>query len=239
MSTGIDERFVGIDPNAGGHWSFIVRSESDRIADVIPEFVTLYTRAVAACESVFRPVEVEYALRRYTSDGPVSVATNPDPDADPAFLGSDRRRRTDESSVTTLPTEFDEDGVAYLGTVEVVRARTRVSLAEFDGWIDRTDRGRLKQLRSGEVIDAIPDADPLALRVVHRDGSGVPGVETAYKFSFDTQTDLWFRDTAVGRRNRQRLADCFARLVEALPVVEVWTDSEVHGEATMRSVLPE
>lgn len=235
---GPDEQFVGIDRNVGGTWTFLVRSGVERLGESPTEFGEISRGVFGACERLLRPVEIEYSVKEYADDGPISAAVTPDPDTDPAFVGSERRTVTDETGLSGLPSLDDPTPGTCIGDLDVVRAEVRVDLADFEGWLGRTDRKYVKRVQDGAVLDCEADCDPLGLTVTHLAAPQHPDTTSVYSVSISAYTGLWFADTEIGHRNRRRLADCFARLRDELPVIEVRTSAETHVEATMRSFLP-
>lgn len=238
---GINTDFVGVQIDAGGSWSFFIPSDARRLSDCLSEFASISERLFDACEGFLQPVEVEYSVKRYSGDGPVSVLFDGGDRREAALLESDRHRIVDEDGVSEVPIQthrIDGEEVACVGDIEFVRSRARIYLEEFDGWVDRGSN-RIKTTRFGEVLSSDPTEDIFFLTVTHLKASQNPDLESGYHLSVGTYTDLWFEDTEIGEVNRRRLTDFFGRLVDSFEFVEIRVDSKRHSDDQLRTLVPD
>lgn len=93
---------------------------------------------------------------------------------------------------------------------------TRLWLPDYDDFIGAGhDRYRvIKYDEDGNKYTESANAYPFDRIMIDHSGLTHPGAdeETEYIISFWTNTEVWFEDSAVGRKNRDRLATLFEDL---------------------------
>lgn len=248
MANGINKDFVGVDIDSGGHWSFIVPSGIARISECVNNFEVATHELFAACEGFIRPTEIEYSVRKYSSDGRIGL-TDPDPDTEGVELQSvERKTIADESGLADTDIPFNSytqhnqaqnEGVYFIGDIEFTRAQTLLTLNDYDGWLDRTDEQYVKPTRRGKVLNEQIEYDPINIHLSHMAASAQtsdPDMEFVIRLT--SSTDIWFKETRIGRANRRRLETFFKRLLEQFDVVDISITPRQTSAKVLRTLLP-
>lgn len=244
MTDNINRDFVGIHLDAGGTWSFGIPIEIERISESFNRFEGVARKLFGAFEGFIRPTELEYSVQTYSRDGPIGLINPINEQVDMEMLSVERNTIVDESGLTADDLPFESytnqrEGVRCIGDIESTRTQTRLTLNDYDGWIDRTTDQYAKSARLNTVYDEQAKHDLIGIQLYHMLSSAcTDDRSTEFVISIASPSDIWFEETPVGRANRRRLEAFFERLFERFDIVDTSVTSRGKNQK-LRDFLPD
>ncbi|WP_132061021.1 hypothetical protein [Halorussus amylolyticus] len=216
-----NESFVANRVDIDTAWVFKTVSDAEPSAN-IEEAVSLVNDLLASFDGFVCPTNTEYVL----------WIPEPDSDGDVPVTGKiESPNGLTAAEITTELREYTDGGTGTFRRLTINGNRTRIDLKDGEHLIDATS-DRYRQWTGEEVIDQSPVEDVFRIDVFYNDSSDDRC--NYYQIAVWTYTDIWFEDTELGERNRERLAVALDRLVDALDVICVDFESRVISEHSLK-----
>ena len=221
MNSGKNQSFVANRVDIDTMWVFKAVSEAEPSANV-EEAVSLVDDLLASFDGFVYPTNTEYVLwvPEAGSDEDVPVTGE---------IESPNGLTTDE--LTTELREYTDGRPGTFRRLTIDGNRTRIDLEDGEHLIDATS-DRYRQWTRKGFLEQPPAEDVFRIDVFYNDGSDAES--NYYQVVARTYTDIWFEDTEIGERNRERLATALSQLYEAIGADSVELDSRFISEHTLK-----
>lgn len=232
-----NERVLAANKHLDGTWILRFPPSAQSVSQQMPDFISFTEAVLAELTEIYLPERGSVTIEGFRDDLPadhlsptvnepdesetLSIQTN-----DPPITIEDIRERVE--SVDFLDTHHPR-----ISRIEFESGSTEIYL---DGELRRISEDseeiyRTYSVTEGDFVGS-PYADPLkvTLRHVSRDFLEPPK-NSEYTVMIETETDVWFEDTEVGRINRERIASVFRTLVDELDAHEYYFGSELYWQS--------
>ncbi len=239
----INNSFVGMYHDAGGGWGLKTPGKVSRSSELYDRFIDVTQVVLEACEGFIRPTELEYSLRKYSADGPIESIGPTDNSYKSNLISNERHTMADDCgvSIEDLTSNLDEcqkEDICVIGDIESTRENVYITLRDYEGWINRGHRERIKPAKYNQIYEGEAYHDPIGFHIRHYTTSSKSTPRRSqFALHVNTSTDIWFKETPVGRANRTRLVEFFEELYEELEIVDAVVTSEGKNQ-TLRELLP-
>lgn len=216
-----NESFVANRVDIDTAWVFKTLSDAEPSANV-EEAVSLVDDLLASFDGFVYPTNTEYVLWVPEADSDEDVPVTGE-------IESPNGLTTDE--LTTELRDYTDGGPRTFRRLTIDGIRTRIDLEDGEHLIDATS-DRYRQWTREGVLEQPPAEDLFRIDVLYSDGSG--SNSNYYQVVVRTYTDIWFEDTEIGERNRERLATALSRLYETTDADSVELDSRYISEHSLK-----
>lgn len=231
MSSGKNESFVANRGDIETKWIFEKLSDDNSTANV-REFLSVLNHLFNALDGFVYPTNIEYVLwvLGSNSDEPVPVTGEIEsPDGITA------------SELTAEIQGHSETGAGTVRRLTINENKTRIKLDDGEYLID-TCSNQYRTWMDGDVLEQPPAEDLLNIDIFYANKSD--NEPHNYQIIIKTYTDIWFEDTKIGERNRERLTDALDQFCDAIDVDQVDFESRLVSKQALREdgfkgLLPE
>lgn len=237
MTTIRDREYVPFVPDLDCAWEFTITPKAESISGVYDEILSITETVFESVAGFVRPTEVTATVLGYDRNLPVMDAFEIDPAFQTVVEAMSDSGVTYQSLLTNLQAVAPpSDRVTTLRLVDFPCEETKITFDDRTEWISRNSSRYRWQLRE-RPVDEQPAQDLFSIKINHL--RYVTREESYYHISIWTSTDIWFKDTDLGRRNRPRLERMLSTLVEELNPDKIEVYSDTFDEERLLNFLPE
>ena len=222
MGSGKNESFVANRVGIETDWIFKTRSTAEPSANV-EESLSLLEQFFTAFDGFVYPTRAEYVLwvPELSSDEDVPV--------------TGEIESSDGVTASELAAEFrghSDNGTGTFRRLTIDSNLTRIELEDGEYLVD-ADSNRYWMWTDDGVLEQPPAEDLFRIDVFYDDGSSTES--SYYEIVIWTYTDIWFEDTKIGARNRERLATALNQFYETADVESVDFESRLVSKDSLQS----
>lgn len=217
-----NESFVANRVDTGTKWIFTTLSDADPTANV-EESLSLVAQLFAAFDGLVYPTTAEYVLFVPESNLDEYVSVTGELESVTGLTAED------------VADEFLNRSDSERGTfrrLTINQNKTRIELEDGEHLID-VSSDRYRPWTGDERVEQPPAEDVFRIDVFYDDGSSTKS--SYYEIVIWTYTDIWFEDTEIGARNRERLATALGQFYDAVDAESVDFESRLVSKDSLQS----
>lgn len=213
MSEEIDGT-VAYDPSLSVCWTFTLECESRSVSAITDEVVGICRNVFRCAGRFFSPREVIFSLTEYESDVDLDEAY----DLDDFSVENGEIRGEDTVEYEQFENAIDEaiaeaGGTGHLSRVEMEFA-SELFVDGHDVVVGRDRDGIYRWGAENGEHGYAPAHDPLGIHIAQVVDS--PSEKPVHTVTVDIHSDIWYDESEIGERNRERLAEFLRKLYVAL-----------------------
>ena len=209
-----NQSFVANRVNIDTMWIFKVRSDAEPSTNV-EEAISLVGNIFISFDDFIFPTSTEYVLWVPQSGLSENVPATGEIESSNGI--------TADELITELRRQTG-DGIGTFRRLTIDGNLTRIFLEDGEHLIDSTSNRYQQWARDG-ILEQPPAEDIFRIDVFYSDSSGEK--YGSYQIVVRTYTDIWFEETEIGERNRERLAVALDRLFDTIDADSVQFESRI------------
>lgn len=224
-----------ISPDKYDTWTFFLESTANSCVEATDEVVEALNGVYTSFDDFIMPIDVWITKQNYNNE-----SGSPYSHRGAQAHQVNRSRVTSEDGVSfqdikvTLPDCRSNLETSRISYIRFYRMNVKIKLDDGEYRLGQFGEGRsrVQQYRDvpkPEISETGHPPDLLRIDISHLsddqiDPNGDHESDCFYIF-VESNTDIWFEDSDIGRKNRERLLAFFERIVDNLPVYKIKQDT--------------
>lgn len=242
MELGKNTDFVAYTPQEESSWTFYIAGNARKASETYEEILEITKKLFKIFKGFYIPTKIEYSLLTFSEDLSSSEIFNDKPSGGTKKIiqsmdGVHFKNFCEDVQTISIP----ESKVKHIHGIKIDSGKTKFILNGIDDYVNKNSE-YYRGWNYDRIRERPPIRDPLWIVITHSSLKNQnqrvnPDDPAFYEIVFWTRTDIWFEETDIGLKNRNRLGEVLKKIYENFEVADTLFMSDWFSEDQLKNVI--